>query len=152
MKRPRLPARNLLPGMGEELISPSDWSRRAATLVSAVMIGLVAIGFAIAGDHASNFFERTTHHYPWVYLVSAPLVFVAIAAATNRLAPDARGSGIPQVIAASRMPGHAAIAGLVAIRTALFKPPANSRTAKFMSSVCTSLASRINKTERRAVQ
>ncbi|MAM39763.1 MAG: chloride channel protein, partial [Erythrobacter sp.] len=45
--------------MGEELISASDWSRRAATLVSAVLIGLVAIGFAIAGDHASSLFERT---------------------------------------------------------------------------------------------
>ena len=121
MKRPRLPARDLLPGMGEELISPSDWGRRAATLVSAVLIGLVAIGFAVAGDHASTFFERTTHRYPWIYLVSAPLVFVAIAAVTNRFAPDARGSGIPQVIAASRMPGNAAIAGLVAVRTALFK-------------------------------
>ena len=121
MKRPHPSAKNLLPGMGEELISASDWSRRAATLVSAVLIGLVAIGFAIAGDHASSLFERTTHQYPWVYLVSAPLVFVAIATATNRFAPDARGSGIPQVIAASRMPGNAAIAGLVAIRTALFK-------------------------------
>ena len=121
MKRPRLPATNLLPGMGKELISTADWSRRAATLVSAVLIGLVAIGFAIAGDHASNLFERTTHRNPWVYLVSAPLVFVAIAAFTNRFAKDARGSGIPQVIAASRTPGNAAIAGLVSVRTALFK-------------------------------
>ncbi|WP_230784109.1 chloride channel protein [Citromicrobium bathyomarinum] len=121
MKRPHLPARDLLPGMGEELISASDWSRRAATLVGAVLIGLVAIGFAIAGDHASELFNRTTAAHPWVYLVSAPLVFVAIVAITNRVAPDARGSGIPQVIAASRMPGSAAMAGLVAIRTALFK-------------------------------
>ena len=121
MKRPHLPARNLLPGMGEELISPSDWSRRAATLVGAVLIGLVALGFAIAGDHASNLFGRATSAYPWVHLVSAPVVFVAIVVLTNRLAPDARGSGIPQVIAASRMPGSAAMAGLVAIRTALFK-------------------------------
>ena len=121
MKRPRLPARNLLPGMGEELISKTDWSRRAATLVGAVLIGLVAIGFAVAGDHASTLFERVTRAHPWVYLVSAPLVFVAIVAITGRFAPDARGSGIPQVIAASRMPGNAALAGLVAIRTALFK-------------------------------
>ena len=114
MKRPHLPARDLLPGMGEELISASDWSRRAATLVGAVLIGLVAIGFAIAGDHTSELFNRITAAHPWVYLVSAPLVFVAIVAITNRVAPDARGSGIPQVIAASRMPGSAAMAGLVA--------------------------------------
>ena len=43
MKRPRLPARDLLPGMGEELISPSDWSRRAATLLGALLIGLVLL-------------------------------------------------------------------------------------------------------------
>jgi len=78
MKRPRLPARDLLPGMGEELISPSDWSRRAATLLGALLIGLVAIGFAVAGDHATTLFDRVTRAHPWVHLVSAPLIFVAI--------------------------------------------------------------------------
>jgi len=121
MKRPRLPARDILPGMGEELISPRDWSRRAATLLGAVLIGLVAIGFAIAGDQATSVFDRVTRAHPWAHLVLAPLIFLAIVAITNRLAPEARGSGIPQVIAASRMPGNAALSGLVAIRTALFK-------------------------------
>ena len=121
MKRPRLPARDLLPGMGEELISPSDWSRRAATLLGALLIGLVAIGFAVAGDHATTLFDRVTRAHPWVHLVSAPLIFVAIVAITSRVAPDARGSGIPQVIAASRRPGDVALRGLVSIRTALFK-------------------------------
>ena len=110
-----------MPGVREELISPQDWSRRAATVVGAVLVGLIALGFAFAGDWASSLFTRTTATYPLVYLFSAPLVFVAIAAITDRLAPEARGSGIPQVIAASRMPGTRAANRLVSIRTAFAK-------------------------------
>ena len=90
-------------------------------LLGALLIGLVAIGFAVAGDHATTLFDRVTRAHPWVHLVSAPLIFVAIVAITSRVAPDARGSGIPQVIAASRRPGDVALRGLVSIRTALFK-------------------------------
>ena len=99
----------------------SKMSLAAGGGLGALLIGLVAIGFAVAGDHATTLFDRVTRAHPWVHLVSAPLIFVAIVAITSRVAPDARGSGIPQVIAASRRPGDVALRGLVSIRTALFK-------------------------------
>nr|WP_159871045.1 chloride channel protein [Novosphingobium sp. 9U] len=96
------------------------WRRRQATLLGAIALGLVALVFAEAGDWASRMFLRMVAAYWWSPLIVTPLGFVVLTALTRRFAPDARGSGIPQVMVARRAP-EAAIRSLVSLRTALGK-------------------------------
>ncbi|THD35288.1 MAG: chloride channel protein [Sphingomonas sp.] len=77
------------------------WRRRIAMGAGAVTVGLAALLFARMADEASRAFSAVaaSHHY-WP-LVITPLGFAAIAALTRLVAPEAAGSGIPQVIAAA---------------------------------------------------
>ncbi len=104
----------------EDLIS-HEWRRRAASLIGAVLIGLVALGFAFAGDAVQTRFNQVVARYPYAPLVLTPVIFVFFAWATRKVAPAARGSGIPQVIAASRDANGPIADGLLSIKTALFK-------------------------------
>jgi H+/Cl- antiporter ClcA len=76
--------------------------RRIATGLGAISLGLVAIAFAWLGDEAQRIFTDFQAQFPYAPLVLTPLVFAAVSWITGRHAPDARGSGIPQVIAATK--------------------------------------------------
>ena len=69
--------------------------------VGAVTVGLVALLFAWMADRASAAFADLVRVRPWWPLIITPCGFVAIAWLTRRIAPEAAGSGIPQVIAAA---------------------------------------------------
>jgi H+/Cl- antiporter ClcA len=86
----------------------------------AVAVGLVAILFAAMADKASEFFDNHVARIWWLPLLATPLGFVAIAWVTARFAPAARGSGIPQIMAAKQDPEHAT-ASLASGRTAGLK-------------------------------
>ena len=94
--------------------------RRVAIVGGAISIGLVALAFARLSDEAGHLFMRLYQSYPYLPLVLTPVGFAAIVWLTNRYAPDARGSGIPQVIAARADPDSAARA-LIALPTAFIK-------------------------------
>jgi H+/Cl- antiporter ClcA len=96
------------------------WRRRAAIGGGAILVGLAAIAFARTADRASGLFDAMTARYWWLPLVLTPSSYVLIVWLTNRLAPAARGSGIPQIIAAKRDP-EAALSDLASGRTALLK-------------------------------
>lgn len=74
--------------------------RRAATILGAVSLGIIAILFAWMGDLAQKIFTQFQHQHRYAPLVLTPLVFAATVAVTRRWAPAAKGSGIPQVMAA----------------------------------------------------
>ena len=93
---------------------------RLAILTGAVAIGLVATLFAAASDAAGAFFAAQARAHRYAPLVVTPLLFVALAWLTRRLAPLARGSGIPQVIAASEDP-QGATRSLISPRTVSVK-------------------------------
>ncbi|MCC4253193.1 chloride channel protein [Sphingobium naphthae] len=94
--------------------------RRLALMGGAILVGLAALVFAWAADESSEAFEQLTHRLPLLPLLLTPLGFAGIAWITRRYAPFAGGSGIPQVIAATRLPEQ--IGGrLVDLRTALLK-------------------------------
>jgi H+/Cl- antiporter ClcA len=95
--------------------------RRAASLIGAVLLSLFAIGFAASGDVAQHQFLRLYSAWPYLPLILTPAVFAAIAWTTRRFFPAASGSGIPQIIAASRYPAVPGNAPLVSIRTAAAK-------------------------------
>ena len=88
--------------------------------LGAVTIGLAALLFAKLADGASGLFDGFVHRFWWAPLAITPLGFVAIAWTTRRFAPEAAGSGIPQVIAAAHAP-KLALRRVIAPRTAIFK-------------------------------
>jgi H+/Cl- antiporter ClcA len=94
--------------------------RRLAMVGGAISIGLIALLFADIADRANHAFIAMYREYPYVPLVLTPLGFVAIVWLTRRYAPDARGSGIPQVIAGSADPDGAA-RSLISVPTAVIK-------------------------------
>jgi H+/Cl- antiporter ClcA len=99
----------------------SVFRRRIATGIGAVLLGLFAIAFAKMGDLAQRIFLQVDNLWPYGALLMTPAVFAGVIYLTNRLAPEARGSGIPQVIAASRNPGREALGPLVSLKTAAVK-------------------------------
>lgn len=87
-----------------EALQLGSWRRRVATVLSAVLVGLFALGFARAGDLAQGVVSGfVADHALWMLLIT-PLVFTLLAWVTARFASETSGSGIPQVIAASAEP------------------------------------------------
>jgi H+/Cl- antiporter ClcA len=95
--------------------------RRVATGGGAVLLGLTALAFARAGDAAQMLFTRLATAFPYAPLIVTPCLFAAVVYLTSRWAPEARGSGIPQVIAAARDPQREGLGPLVSMRTAITK-------------------------------
>lgn len=96
------------------------WRRRVALLGGGILIGLIALLFAALADRANEGFQGIVARWWWMPLVLTPAGFVAFAWLTLRLAPAAKGSGIPQVMAATKDP-EAALGDLVSGRTAIVK-------------------------------
>jgi H+/Cl- antiporter ClcA len=94
--------------------------RRIAVLTGAIVIGLVASLFAVVADLAGAQFDAYAHGHRWWPLLTTPAGFVALVWATRRYVPMARGSGIPQVIAARADP-VGATRELIAVPTAAAK-------------------------------
>ena len=95
--------------------------RRAATALGAVMLAVVALVFARSADAAQLVFRRLVAEYPWAPLALTPVMFAAVAFATARWAGEARGSGIPQIIAAAEKPASAGAGRLADLRIAMAK-------------------------------
>lgn len=94
---------------------------RVAAVSGAVLLSLVAIAFARAGEVAQQLFSSLASRHQLVPLVLTPAVFVGVVYATRQWAPAARGSGIPQAIAAGQNPGAAGKGPLLSLRTACAK-------------------------------
>jgi H+/Cl- antiporter ClcA len=91
-----------------------------AILGGAVAVGLAALLFAWLADRANEAFMAFTGQWAWAPLIVTPLAYGVLVWATRRYAPDARGSGIPQIIAA-RFDPEAAMRSLASVRTAVAK-------------------------------
>jgi H+/Cl- antiporter ClcA len=98
----------------------TQFRTRTAIIAGAILIGIVATLFAEAADWAGAVFGRFARHWHWFPIVTTPLTFMALVGITRRYAPFARGSGIPQVIAAQADP-NGATATLISIRTVIAK-------------------------------
>ncbi|KPF54285.1 chloride channel protein [Novosphingobium sp. AAP1] len=106
-RKPLAAARNLQP--------------RIAALGGALALGIAAILFARAGEAVQGLFTRIVTAHPLVPIVLTPAIFVVATWATRTRWPAARGSGIPQVMAAAEAPDHPVMAPLLSMRTALAK-------------------------------
>lgn len=94
---------------------------RTAAVIGAVLLGLVAILFARSGDFAQHVFARAYAENPLLVAGATPFVFVLVVGITRRWFPEARGSGIPQVMAAGHNPAASAHGPLISLRTAIAK-------------------------------
>jgi H+/Cl- antiporter ClcA len=90
--------------------------RRIAVLTGAVAIGIVAVLFAQASDATGLMFGNYARRWHWLPLLTTPLGFMALVWLTRRFAPLARGSGIPQVMAARADP-DGATRTLISVKT-----------------------------------
>lgn len=95
--------------------------------VSAISVGLCAVLFAKAIALVQSAYLSWFSHSPLSSALISPLLFVLSAAIVRKTAPNAKGSGIPQVLKAldSSMTTHGSESTwrspLISIRTALFK-------------------------------
>ena len=96
------------------------WRKRAAILSGAVMLGLSALLFARLADEANRSFMAFVRLCWWAPLIVTPAAFGGLVWLTRRWAPAARGSGIPQIMAA-RLDPEGAMRSLASARTALVK-------------------------------
>ncbi len=95
--------------------------RRVATGIGAVLLGLIALAFAQAGDWAQHAFDQVIARWPYAPVVMTPAIFALVMYLTQKWSPQARGSGIPQVIAATRDPAETAKGPLISLKTAAAK-------------------------------
>jgi H+/Cl- antiporter ClcA len=79
------------------------WQVRAVLWIAASAAGLAVVGFASAAEVALALFERIYVRWPWSPFVLAPAIGMFVVWGTRRYVPGAAGSGIPQVVAATRL-------------------------------------------------
>lgn len=85
-------------------------------------VALFSIVFAYIAELALRWNAQVTTATPWLAFVLLPFGLAALRWLTIRLAPQARGSGIPQVIAAVTLPPDGVAQGvLVSFRQSMWK-------------------------------
>jgi H+/Cl- antiporter ClcA len=103
-------------------LSSLRWRTRLTLWTAAAVAGLVVVAFAKLADLALATFFGLTAERPWLPFILAPAIGMATVWLTRRYVPAAQGSGIPQVIAASRdVVQGSAVASLISLRIACGK-------------------------------
>ena len=103
------------------LISPRQWLRRLVFWIGALLVAVVAIGFASAADAAGQLFLHIVQPRPWIVFILAPAGLALSVLLTRKVFPGAQGSGIPQVIAALHMTDLGMINRVLSLRIAVGK-------------------------------
>lgn len=103
------------------LFSPRQWRRRLVFWLGAVLVGLVAVVFAVLADAAQHVFRAAMDTHRLLVFILAPAGLAASLMLTRRYFPGAQGSGIPQVIAALRLEDRQRMARILSLRIAIGK-------------------------------
>jgi H+/Cl- antiporter ClcA len=103
------------------LLSPRQWVRRLVFWIGALLVAVVAIGFASAADAAGQLFLHLSQPRPWIVFLLAPAGLGVSVWLTRTVFPGAQGSGIPQVIAALHMTDLGMIDRVLSLRIAVGK-------------------------------
>lgn len=96
------------------------WTRHAFFVVGGLCVGLAAIVMAYLADQAQHLFGDVVARAPYAGLLITPLGFALCMWLAVAVFPNAQGSGIPQVIAALRLPRERRVP-LVSLRVAFGK-------------------------------
>ncbi|MFK3766533.1 chloride channel protein [Pseudomonas putida] len=113
-----MPDRTRLPSFPLGRSRWQEWRQRLAFWIGALLVGLVALAFAWLAESAFASFESLLEWMPWSPLLITPLGFALLAYLTQRWFENAKGSGIPQVIAALEMPSRRLRARLLSLPVA----------------------------------
>ncbi|MFL1491070.1 chloride channel protein [Pseudomonas antarctica] len=79
------------------------WRTRLTLWVAATLAGLLVVMFARLADLALMQFAQQAAARPWLPFIYTPLIGMFVVWMTSRFFTGAQGSGIPQVIAATRL-------------------------------------------------
>ena len=103
-------------------LSTFRWRTRITLWGAALFAGLMVVAFAKLADVALALFDTLTAGRAWLPFLLTPAIGMVVVWLTRRYVPGAQGSGIPQVIAATRLAaqGHA-VDSLVSLRIAFGK-------------------------------
>jgi len=98
------------------------WRTRVTLWLAATVAGLLVVMFARLADLALALFATQTAARPWLPFIYTPLVGMLVVWLTTRFFQGSQGSGIPQVIAATRLAAQGKpVARLVSLRIAAAK-------------------------------
>ncbi|HWK60341.1 MAG TPA: chloride channel protein [Eoetvoesiella sp.] len=92
-------------------------------LAGAAMVSFMSLGFARMVDLALHWNATWIARVPWAIWIALPLGMVCLRWATLRFAPNAAGSGIPQVIASLSLPASSGRLKLVTLYESMWKVP-----------------------------
>lgn len=73
--------------------------------IASLFVGLVAVGFTRLFNATEDLLQHILHGHAWMIFITAPLGFLFAWMIVHLFAPNARGSGIPQVMAAIELTG-----------------------------------------------
>jgi H+/Cl- antiporter ClcA len=108
-------------GLPRLWLTVAFWRRKSIFLIGAAMIGIAATGFALSADLVQRLFHALHNSHPALAFILTCLGFTIAAVTTARWFPAAKGSGIPQVIAARRHEDRTMRARLIGGGTTLWK-------------------------------
>ncbi len=98
------------------------WRTRVTLWLAATVAGLLVVMFARLADLALALFATQTASRPWLPFIYTPLVGMLVVWLTTRFFQGSQGSGIPQVIAATRLAAQGKpVPRLVSLRIAAAK-------------------------------
>ena len=98
------------------------WRTRVTLWAAATLAGLLVVLFARLADLALMQFVQQTAGRPWLPFIYTPLIGMFVVWMTTRFFVGAQGSGIPQVIAATRLAHQGKpVDKLVSLRLAVAK-------------------------------
>lgn len=103
------------------LLSANDWQIRLVLWSGAIVVGAVSAGFALASDQLEHLRTQLFSRYQWLPLLLTPAGIVLAAWITRKWVPQARGSGIPQAVAAIKNPDEGYRLKLLSFRIAFWK-------------------------------
>lgn len=99
------------------------WQRQILFWAGAICIGVAAVQFARGSEAANSLFHRLLEYSPYLPLVITPVGLALVAWVTRRYFPGSQGSGIPQTIAALKMPDSESRDTVLSLKLALAKIP-----------------------------
>lgn len=103
-------------------LSSFRWRTRLTLWIAALSAGLTVVAFAKLADLALVLFGILTKGHVWVPFLLSPSVGMITVWLTRQYFPGAQGSGIPQVIAATRLAAKGkAVDTLLSLRIAIGK-------------------------------
>ncbi len=98
------------------------WKVKIIFLLGAVLVGITSALFAELSEIADHTFRNQATQRPWLPFLSLPLGLGLLSWLTHRYVPAARGSGIPQTIAALKVGAtHRIRESVLAIHVAVTK-------------------------------